>query len=241
MQWCTLGDTVEVIRSEKHGTVYADSRVESILAAIEDTTNLEFTDYAPGSLLEPWAELPVLCPEEEETPDPLAFGSDVLRFMELSVEESRKEYMDLLPKHVSEGMAKACPKVFDLLQSHMAQEIFAPSRWDGMKVAPAVMDILSPLPSRLCPAARPVRPALYAAAKQEYERPRQYFYTDSRSPIASPLVIAPKATAPFIRFCGDYREVIKYISIPQQPIPIVQHELVKSAKFKVYVDLDMAN
>ena len=103
------------------------------------------------------------------------------------------------------------------------------------------MDILSPLPSLLCPAARPVRPALYAAAKQEYERLRQYFYTDSRSPIASPLVIAPKATAPFLRFCGDYREVNKYISIPEQPIPIVQHELVKAAKFKVYVDLDMAN
>lgn len=235
------GDTVEVIKSEKYGTVYADLRVENILAAIEDTTNLEFTDYPPGSILEPWAEEPIVCPEEESTPDPLAFGEDVLRFMELSVEESRQEYLDLLPKHVSEGMAKACPQVFDLLKSYMAQEIFAPSSWPGMKVPPAVMDILSPLPSRMTPAARPVRPALFAAARKEFERLRQYFYVDSRSSIASPLVIAPKATAPFIRFCGDYREVNKYVSIPQQPIPIVQHELVKAAKYKVYVDLDMAN
>ena len=235
------GDTVEVIKSEKFGTVYADFRVENILAAIEDTTNLEFTDHPLGSILEPWAEEPILCPEEEETPDPLAFGEDVLRFMELSVEESRREYLDLLPKHVSDAMAKACPKVFDLLTSYMAQEIFAPSTWPGMKVPPAVMDILSPLPARMTPAARPVRPALYAAAKKEFDRLRQYFYVDSRSPIASPLVIAPKATAPFIRFCGDYREVNKFVSIPQQPIPIVQHELVKAAKYKVYVDLDMAN
>ena len=235
------GDTVEVIKSEKYGTVYADFRVENILAAIEDTTNLEFTNYPEGSILEPWAEEPIVCPEEAATPDPLAFGEDILRFMELSVEESRQEYLDLLPKHVSEGMAKACPKVFDLLKSNMAQEIFAPSTWPGMKVLPAVMDILSPLPNRLTPAARPVRPALFAAAKQEFERLRQYFYVDSRSSIASPLVIAPKATAPFIRFCGDYREINKYISIPQQPIPIVQHELVKAAKYKVYVDLDMAN
>ena len=235
------GDTVELLSSDKYGSVYADFRVENILAAIEDTTAHVFTEFPFGSLQDPWVEEPVICPEEDDTPDPLAFGDDVLRFMELSVEDSRKEYMELLPKHISSGMAAACPQVLDLLKSQMAQEIFAPSDWPGMKVQPAVMDILSPLPTRLTPAARPVRPALFAAAKLEYERLRQYFYVDSRSPIASPLVIAPKATAPFIRFCGDYREVNKYISIPQQPIPIVQHELVKAAKFKVYVDLDMAN
>ena len=235
------GAGIEVIQSAKYGTAFADFRIEDALESIALTTDPDFKDSPLGSLLQPWAHEPVACPEEVQTPDPLAFGEDVLRFMEMSVEESRKEYLELLPKHVSAAMAASCPKVFDLLKSHIAQEIFAPSDWPGMKVDPAVMDILSPLPSRLTPAARPVRPALYEAAKIEFERLRKYFYVDSRSPIASPLVIAPKATAPFIRFCGDYREVNKYISIPQQPIPIVQHELVKAAKFKVYVDLDMAN
>jgi Reverse transcriptase (RNA-dependent DNA polymerase) len=54
-------------------------------------------------------------------------------------------------------------------------------------------------------------------------------------------VIAPKATAPYIRFCGDYRIINDFIDIPQQPIPIVKHELVKAAGFKYFVDLDMAN
>ena len=71
-----------------------------------------------------------------------------------------------------------------------------------------------------------------------------FYETDpakNNSPICSPLVIAPKATAPFIRFCGDYRKVNEYITIPQDPIPVVIHELTKAAKFKVFIDLDMAN
>ena len=93
----------------------------------------------------------------------------------------------------------------------------------------------------MAPRARPIRRDLYAHAKTEFERLKKYFYVDSESPIASPLVIAPKATAPYIRFCGDYRQVNDYITIPQQPIPIVQHELTKAARYKVFVDLDMAN
>ena len=38
---------------------------------------------------------------------------------------------------------------------------------------------------------------MYAHAKTEFERLEKYFYVDSESPIASPLVIAPKATAPY--------------------------------------------
>ena len=86
---------------------------------------------------------------------------------------------------------------------------------------------------------------LYAHAKKEFDRLTQYFYESDRekctSAIASPLVIAPKATEPFIRICGDYREVNEFITIPKHPIPIVQHELTKAAQFKVFVDLDMTN
>ena len=78
-------------------------------------------------------------------------------------------------------------------------------------------------------------------AKKEFDMLYKYFYVESESPIASPLVIAPKATQPFIRFCGDYRKVNKYIKISQQPVPIVQHELTKAAGVKIFVDLDMAN
>ena len=88
---------------------------------------------------------------------------------------------------------------------------------------------------------RSVREALYKDAKSEFDRMRTYFYETSTSPIASPLVIAPKATAPFIRLCGDYRPVNPYVSVPQEPIPHLQQAIAKAAGFTIFVDLDMTN
>ena len=62
-------------------------------------------------------------------------------------------------------------------------------------------------------------------AKEEFDRMMKYFYVKSESPIASPLVVAPKATKQFIRICGDYRRVNKYLKMAQHVIPNVQHEL----------------
>jgi len=69
----------------------------------------------------------------------------------------------------------------------------------------------------------------------------QYMFLPSDSPIASPLVIAPKATDPFIRICGDYRPVNPYLQIPRETIPIVKNELAKLTHSKFFVDLDMTN
>ena len=70
---------------------------------------------------------------------------------------------------------------------------------------------------------------------------RTYFYAPSTSTIASPRVVAPKATAPFIRLCGDYRQINPFICIPQEPIPHVQQDLAKATGWKFFVDLDMTN
>jgi hypothetical protein len=70
---------------------------------------------------------------------------------------------------------------------------------------------------------------------------RTYFCVPSNRPIASPLVVAPKATAPFIRLCGDYRPINPYIRIPQEPIPHYQQPIAKAAGWKKFIDLDMTN
>ena len=163
----------------------------------------------------------------------------------MGVSEARKEYLDLLPTRVTEDFVKAVPAVMDLLRSEKAQEVFVPSDWHGLKISPIDFVVKEGLPDRMNTRARPIRPALYEPAKREFDRLATYFYeTDPKvctSPIASPLVIAPKATHPFIRFCGDYRRVNDYITIPQVPIPHVSHELVKASRFKFFIDLDMTN
>ena len=89
--------------------------------------------------------------------------------------------------------------------------------------------------------ARPINPRLFEHAKIEYERLTKYMYIPSTSPIASPLVIASKATKPFIRFCGDYQGVNKYIDIGHYPIPEVRHALDDCIKYPIRADLDVTN
>ena len=79
------------------------------------------------------------------------------------------------------------------------------------------------------------------AAEKEFARLKTYFYVDSNSDVCSPLVIAPKATKPFIRFCGDYVAINQHIVIGHYPIPHVQHEIDRIGKYKIFLDLDMAN
>ncbi len=227
--------------SENFGVVFDDDRVQNIVASMEFCKD-NFLLINPGDIVKPWIEKPEVCPEDEDTPDPLSFNEDVLHFMEMSVEDSQREYLNDFSSHVNERMKIEVPDVLELLARQSSIECFAPSSWNGLKkVEPVKLETIGSLPTRLSPKARPVRESLFAHAKKEFMRLSTYFYENSVSPIASPLVIAPKATVPYIRFCGDYREVNKFIKIPQQPIPIIQHELIKAAKFKVFVDLDMAN
>jgi len=233
------GDTRLYLVSDKHGVVFADSRMEDTVSAMEAAVSNP--ELVTGDLYTPWAKDPEICPEELDTPDPLSFNEDVLRYMELSPEEAQKEYMDTYAEHIGPGMMAVRPDIVQLLQREAVVETFAPTRWDGIKVDPVELKLTGPLPARMAPKARPIREALYDPARSEMERLLKYFYEKSTSSIASPLVIAPKATPPYICFCGDYREVNQLISIPQEPILIVRNELVKAAKFKVYIDLDMAN
>jgi len=210
-------EKVVFLVSHKHGVVYDDDRIENIVASIEVCSD----HYLPGELLHPWSEPPQICEEEVSTPDPLSFSEDILKFMEMPVEESRKEYFEMIPGHVGEEMKKMCPEIMDRLREDDCVETFAPSSWNGIKVEPATLTTIGTLPKEMQVRARPIRKELYSHAKKEFDRLSAYFYEPSNSSIASPLVIAPKATAPFIRFCGDYREINKFIKIPQQPIPIV--------------------
>ena len=106
---------------------------------------------------------------------------------------------------------------------------------------PYRLEVKPGLPEFMKAHTRPVRAALYHDAKKEFDRMKTYFYTVSTSPIACPLVVAPKATTPFIRLCGDYRPINAFITIPQEPIPHVQQSLSKAAGWNIFIDLDMTN
>jgi hypothetical protein len=53
--------------------------------------------------------------------------------------------------------------------------------------------------------------------------------------------MAPKATYPFIRFCGDYVTINRYISTGHFFIPNVRHELEKIINYPISLDIDLTN
>lgn len=163
-----------------------------------------------GQLREPW-QYPVTAtaPEELLTPEPVNF-SYALHFLELTHEDAVKEYEAMLDDRVSSEM-KESTNVIHLLKVK-GVKVFVPSNWEGINGIPPLELKWKPgLPERVKPKARPINPNIYDAARTEVNRLLGYFYRKSRSSIASPLVFAPKATKPFIRTCGDYVYINKFI------------------------------
>jgi RNase H-like domain found in reverse transcriptase/Chromo (CHRromatin Organisation MOdifier) domain len=232
------GSTSEVLTHPTYGVVFSDHRVESRLSSL---TSL-LTSPLPGQILPPWSQpLEQIAPEELETPDPTNFPDTIFVSLFSDRESILAQHRADLVTHVTPPMLAACPHIIDLLTSPLALHVFCPSTWPGINMPPIHLDTKPGLPEFLKPRARPVRPALFHDTKIEFDRMRSYFYEPSTSPIACPLVVAPKATAPFIRLCGDYRPINPFIAIPQEPIPHVQQSLTKAAGWKIFVDLDMTN
>ena len=113
--------------SPKYGSVYADGRVESMVAFISMPMENHLM-LNTGDVVKPWELEPEECPEELGTPDALSFGEDILYFMEMSVEDSQREYLEQIEEHISAGMNKDCAKIRALLQRPSSIETFAPSQ-----------------------------------------------------------------------------------------------------------------
>jgi RNase H-like domain found in reverse transcriptase len=180
-------------------------------------------------------------PEELSTPLPSSF-SGPLYFLEQSHEKAMEIYFSQFDQHISPDFIAAIPEVISLLKSDLALRVFVPQSWTGLTgFSPLTIQFSDLLPKSLRPKARPINPKLYDNAEKEFKRLKNYFYVDSDSSIASCLVMAPKSTAPFIRFCGDYITINKYINIGHYYIPNVQHSLNKASGFSFFIDLDWTN
>ena len=219
----------------------------NLLAGVECQINYSIDDFetdynkitkVPTRV--PWGKPNAgVAPEDKLMPEPCSFGG-LINFMEMSVEEAEQEYLSKLEERIHPEFAKQT-KVLELLRT-LGMEVFVPKKWTGIKMTPLKLKCKSTIPDRIKPKnMRRVPPKLYDRTKQEFERMLKYFYKKSMSPYASPIVVAPKATKPFIRICGDYRVVNLEMESPHFPIPDVIKELHKAAGYKVFVDLDICN
>ena len=184
-------DMIDVVITEAEG-------IATTLDFLDATA--DYKDIPPEP--PPWTygtELEAI--EELEVDLPSSFSWQ-LHYMEMSYEDALEEYYAFFDGHINPEFS-AQTDVLQLLRTK-GVKVFVPNNWEGINgVEPIELNWKSDLPVRMKPPARPVNPRLFAHSEKEYRRLHQYMYRDSTSPIASPLVIAPKATKPFIRFCGD--------------------------------------
>ena len=122
-----------------------------------------------------------------------------------------------------------------------AIDVFVPSNWEGIKCPPIEFNFRPDMPDIYRGKARPINPARAPIVKKEFERLEKYHLVPSTSSIVSPITDADKATAPFVRLCGDYRYINKQILHDHQFIPQVRYEIEKLRGFKYFIDLDMVN
>ena len=196
-------------------------------------------DRIPGEIYEPWTHIEQEAPEDDEIGLPCSF-SYALHYMEVSYEDALIEYEAMFEDHVSADFFKAVPELRQYL-SEEAVKVFVPTNWEGIRINPITIKWKTTLPERDNIRARPVNPRLMAPAKAEFDRLLHYFYRPSNSPHASALVIAPKATKPFIRFCGDYVKKNEHIERGHFPMPHVKLTLEKITRFNVFLDIDWVN
>jgi hypothetical protein len=217
----------------------------------DDVTNGEplYTDEFGNDTYYPWTQpMDEIAPEELETPDCVSFNDDILMYLTVPHSEAVDKYMADIDSHVTDEFKNGCskvngmPRIISILKSEKyVHTVWVPAEWLGLKMEPVHLATKPGMPDSLKTKPRPIRPDLLHHTKIELDRMLTYFYDKSRSPVACPLVVAPKNTEPFIRLCGDYRPVNPHFEIPQEPIPNVQMSLIKVSQFKVFVDLDMTN
>ena len=103
-----------------------------------------------------------------------------------------------------------CPEAVELMQT-LGLQVFVPQNWDGARIDALKLRFSPDFPVTLHARLIPVNPRLYAHAKKEFDRLCQYHLVPSNAPYSCNLVIAPKETAPFVRLCGNYIPINKYI------------------------------
>jgi hypothetical protein len=203
------------VDNEYYGNLYAE------INPLDGTDSRKLSDGLPkneplyvdsrgNNIFFPWSKaMDVIAIEELETPDPVSFSDDILMYLTTTHEEAVETYLKDLETHIPAKARENCSTVHGMCRfEHILRQdkyikCFVPTEWNGLNVAPLQLKVKPGMPDSLRPHPRPIRPDLYEPAKNEFNRMRTYFFDGSSSPIASPLVVAPKATTPFIRLCGD--------------------------------------
>lgn len=191
-----------------------------------------------GDLVQPFPYRTEEAPEEKEVEIP-AHGREYLLAMEQDFNERLEKYFAGFDKQVNKDFATATD-IVHLLKTK-GVKVFVADNWEGIKGIDPIEFTFRDLPPSHRPKARPINKKLAENFYKEFERLKGYLFVPSDSPIVSPIVVAYKATFPFIRVCGDFTWLNKFIVMPHVPIPSALQMLQKISNFMFFIDVDITN
>ena len=162
--------------------------------------------------------------------------------MAMSESEQMDTFHSLIESHIDPEFAKATNIVQFMKDEGIIVFTNLKQNWDGIQGVDLVhVEFTEHLPARLKPATRKIPPAILEVAKKEFDRLRTYFLVPSTSPVASNITVASKATPPYVRICGDFRIINKYIITNHGPLPDVRLNIDRISNYSIFADIDLKN
>ena len=236
------------------------TEVQSVTFKVPSEDNKPtITDVPNGTLLEPWENN-----ENDEAPEDEHGQMEQQDFTHSMLDPhslnymTNNEYDEALKKYHDEiaenrppplpgerdridPIALAHKPFMSLLKEPSTIDRFVPKEWSGIKMDPIQLRVDPDMPKERKINSRTPAVSLMDKIKTELTRLCKYMYTPSKSPIVSPMVPAEKKTPPYVRLCGDYRWVNKYLLLEHAHMPDVKDQLMRLKGFNHFVELDLTN
>ena len=211
-----------------------------------DTCSTKQFDYEKymADTIPPWTYHIEESPEERDSYI-ACDNTGLYNYLSTTHDEAMEKYLNDCKKNTS---PEAWPYVRDILMSDLAKNQFCPAEWTGMTNIDPIDIQFSPewdavKQKGLGPKGTKafVNEKMKEHYYKEFQRMQKYMYEPSNSSTASRILVADKATPPFVRICGDYRNVNKYVMLPQVTIPNIRNEIYRAREYKYYLNIDLAN
>ena len=221
------------------------------------------TDIIPKRMLaDPFENVQAPAPEDDFIPNPHSISDDILplklqaEFKEMfhvkdDLVERQQIYTDTVINQIRPEFLAAVPALKEYMLLPHVRDVFVYNNWEGLKHPstgePWIHEITwLKIPEKHNAYAVRIKPELVEPAHKEFKHLTNIgYYKESTSHITSSMVIAPKATNPYLRIVSNYSWTRGYICTPKYPVPIIKDALgfikngAENKPFVVFADLDM--
>ena len=165
--------------------------------------------------------------------------SDLANYLSTPRSIAIEAMKDGVENKLSEELKTFDPNWRDWMFSDETLEIFLPTSWTGIKLPPIELEWSPDTPTSYRDYEVKIPHYLKEAYDKEMERLCRHFLRPSISRTVSALVVAKKATTPFIRLCGNYVYMNKFILSENVWHPDPRLELERLTGYNFYDNLDL--